>query len=370
MPRSIAPTYVGLDVSARSIRVALIRPDSDLVAEERIANTAEAIAKLVHAWGDPTHMRACYEAGPTGYELQRQLRSLGVDCAVIAPALIPRRPGDHVKTDRRDARSLCTLFRAGTLTPIRVPTPEEESVRDLVRLREDLTEDILRARHRLSKFLLRHGRTWTGGNTWTERHLRWIREQRFDVALLGRTLREHQAAIDLRLAQRDELDREIGAIAARPPYAEAVRRLCALRGVGPLTALTLLVEVCDFARFPSASEFQGFTGLTSSERSSGERRRQGSITKAGNAHLRRVLVEASWAYRGRIARTRPRMARLEGQPPEVTALALASEQRLHRRFWRLVQRGKPTSVAAVAVARELAGVIWALMHEQRPAGAA
>jgi transposase len=369
VPRSIAPTYVGLDVSARSISVALIRPDSDVLSEERIANTGEAIAKLVRSWGDPSRIHACYEAGPTGYELQRRLAALGVDCAVIAPALIPKRPGEHVKTDRRDARSLCTLFRAGTLTAIRVPTPEEEAVRDLVRLREDLTEDVLRARHRLSKFLLRQGRTWSA-TKWTERHLEWVGQQRFDVALHGRTLREHRAAIDLRLAQRGELDREILAIAARPPYAEPVRRLCALRGVGPLTALTLLVEVCDFARFPSAAEFQGFTGLTSSERSSGERRRQGSITKAGNAHLRRVLVESSWAYRTRPAHTKKRTARLAGQPPEVTALALVSEERLHRRFWRLVQRGKPTNVAAVAVARELAGVIWALMHERSLASAA
>lgn len=236
-------------------------------------------------------------------------------------------------------------------------------------LREDLTEDVLRARHRLAKFLLRHGRVFSG-TKWTQRHLAWLNEQRFEVALHGRTLREHRAAIDLRLAQRDELDREILAIASRPPYAGAVRRLCALRGVGPLTALTLLVEICDLARFPSATEFQGFTGLTSRERSSGERRRQGSITKAGNAHLRRVLVESSWAYRSRPARTKERMARLAGQPPEVTALALASEQRLHRRFWRLVQRGKPTNIAAVAIARELAGVIWALMHDQPLADAA
>jgi transposase len=274
-----------------------------------------------------------------------------------------------VKTDRRDARSLGMLFRAGTLTAIRVPTPEEESVRDQVRLREDLTEDILRARHRLSKFLLRHGRTFSG-TKWTQRHLAWVKDQRFEIPLLTCTLREHLAVIDLRRAQRDELDREILAIAARPPYTDAVRRLCALRGVGALTALTLLVEVCDFARFPTAAEFAGFTGLTSSERSSGEHRRQGSITKAGNAHLRRVLVESSWAYRSRPARSKERMARLAGQPPEVTALALASEQRLHRRFWRLVQCGKPTGIAAVAVARKLAGVIWALMRDQHVASTA
>lgn len=370
MSKNIAPTYIGLDVASRTISVALIGAGSELAAEERIVNRPDAVADLVRRWGDPRELRVCYEAGPTGYELQRQLASLGVDCVVVAPALIPRRPGARVKTDRRDARSLCTLFRAGALTAIRVPTPEEESVRDLLRLREDLGEDILRARHRLSKFLIRHGRVWNNGRKWTDRHLRWVKEQGFDLPLLGRVLQEHLAAIALRVAQRDELEREILDIAARPPYAAAVRRLCALRGVGPLVALTVLVEVCDFTRFATAPQFQGFTGLTSSEHSSGERRRQGSITKAGNAHLRRVLIEAAWAYRTRPAQSAPRMARLAGQPPEVTALALASEQRLHRRFWRLVQRGKPSNVAVVAIARELAGVIWALMHEQQLSAAA
>ena len=275
-----------------------------------------------------------------------------------------------MKTDRRDARSLCTLFRAGTLTAIRVPTPEEESVRDVLRPREDLGEDILRARHRLSKFLLRHGRTWTGATKWTQRHLAWVRGQRFVLPLLEHALGEHLSAIDTRLAQRDALERELREIAARSRYAAAVRRLCALRGVRALTALTLLVEVCDFQRFPTAAEFQGFTGLTSSEHSSGAQRRQGSITKAGNAHLRRVLVEASWSYRSRPAYGNDRTGRRLGQPPEVLALALASERRLHQRFWHLVQRGKPMNVAAVAIARELAGVIWALMRDQPVANAA
>jgi transposase len=364
---SIAPTFVGLDVHKDSITVALLRPDSESPDLERIPNTAEEVRRLVARWADPAAVRVCYEAGPCGYDLERQLRSMGVACTVIAPALTPRRPGERVKTDRRDARKLCRLFRAGELTAILVPSPEDEAVRDLVRLREDLGEDILRARHRLSKFLLRHGRTWGGKSAWTQAHLTWVRTQVFDLAALRRALAEHVAALDMRIAQRDLLEREILEIAARPPYAQRVRRLMSLRGVGALTALTLLVEVCDFARFATAAEFMGFTGLTPSEHSSGESRRQGAITKTGNAHLRRVLVEAAWGYQSRPRVTPERMRRLEGQPPEVTALALASEQRLHRRYWRIVRRGKLGQVAAVAVARELAGVVWALMRTDRAA---
>ncbi len=277
MTQDIALTHVGLDVHKDSISVALLRPHALEVDEDRIPNTPEAIRTLIRRWGEPAAVRVCYEAGPCGYELQRNLARLGIDCQVIAPALIPKRQGERVKTDRRDA--------------------------------------------------------------------------------------EHRTALELRLAQRDRIERELLAIAAAPPYAEAVRRLSGLRGIRALTALTLLVEVGDFARFASAPAFMAFTGLVPSEHSSGGSRHLGGITKTGNAHLRRVLVEAAWAYRARPRSGRERMARLDGQPAAVIALALASEQRLHARYWRIVNRGKRTTVAAVAVARELAGVIWAVMQQ-------
>lgn len=366
MVSSIAPTFVGLDVSSRTIHVALLRPDSSEPDIDTIPNSAEAVRKLVGRWADPLNIRACYEAGPTGYELQRQFGALGVDCTVIAPSLIPRRAGDRVKTDRRDARSLARLFRAGELTAVRVPSPEQEALRDLVRLREDLGEDILAARHRLSKFLIRHGVGYPAAK-WTTRHMSWLRARHFELAHLERAMQEHLTAIDLRVAQRDALERDLLAIAAQPPYAEPVGRLAALRGIGPLTALTLLVEVGDFARFATPASFMSFTGLVPSERSSGDSRRQGAITKAGNAHLRRVLVEAAWHYHRTPARSQYRANRHRGQPPEVVAIAVAAEARLHKRYWRIVNRGKRTTVAAVAVARELAGIVWALM---RPAAAA
>jgi transposase len=356
-----ALTFIGMDVSKETIAIALLRPGEHVPLEQTIPNTAEAVRKQLRRWGEHTSLRVCYEAGPTGYDLQRQLAAAGVACIVAAPALIPKRPGSRVKTDRRDARDLCRLHRVGELVAIRVPDPAEEIVRDLVRAREDQTEDILRSRHRTTKLLLRHGRAYREGRGWTERHLRWIKGQHFDDALLRTLVDHHLAVIDARLAQRALLDGEIAAIARSPAYRANVRRLSCLRGIRELSALTLLVEVGDFRRFATAREFMGFTGLVASERSSGEHRRQGSITKTGNAHLRRILVEAAWAAHARPSFGPDFQRRVAGQPPDVVRYAMQAQQRLHRRYWRIVQRERPTQVAAVAVARELAGFVWGLM---------
>lgn len=366
MLTSIAPTtFVGLDVHQESISVALLRPGTQLAEEDQIANSPEAVRKLVRRWKDPATVRVCYEAGPTGYGLQRTFASLGVDCAVIAPALIPKRAGVRVKTDRRDARKLAGLFRAGELTPIRIPPPEEEAVRDLIRAREDLSEDILRARHRLSKFMLRHDRVYhEGKEKWTERHLAWVRRQHFETAGLDELVGHHLAIIETRLQQRALMDGAIATIAASGPYALSVGRLCCLRGIKALTALTLLVEVGDFRRFPTAASFMGFTGLVPSEASSGERHRRGSITKTGNAHLRRVLVESAWAYRQKPALGSNWRRRFTDQPAALVAHAITAQQRLHARYWRMTTRGKLSNVATVAIARELAGFIWGVMNER------
>jgi len=359
MLQHTSATHVGLDVSKASISVALLRPDGHL-DEERIPNTPEAVRSLVRRWPDPATVRACYEAGPTGYDLYRRLSALGVETTVIAPSLTPRRPGDRIKTDRRDARKLAGLFRAGELTEVRVPTPTEEAVRDLLRARQDEREDVLRARHRLSKFLLRHGRVFGEGRAWTQRHAAWLARQRFTEPAAQRTFEHYRAELDMRLASLKLLDDELRAIAHRPPFARTVARLCALRGIAELSALTIAVEVGDFRRFESAPAFMAFVGLVPSERSSGERRAQGSITKAGNAHLRRVLVEAAWHARRR-PNVGPALAtRLEDQPPDVLAIATKAQRRLHDRYWRLVGRRRPSTVAVVAVARELAGFCWAL----------
>jgi transposase len=361
MLQSTAPTYVGLDVSKASISVALLRPGQVRIDEERIANTPEAVRKLVARWPHPARVRACYEAGPTGYVLHRQLTALGVDCTVIAPALVPRRPGERIKTDRRDAAKLAGLFRAGELTAVRVPTPDEEAARDLLRARSDLRQDILRARHRLAKFLLRHGRIWSAP-AWSAGHRAWIAAQAFEQPAATQTLSHYLTDLDLRLGELAALDAQLAALAEVEPFREHVARLKCLRGISTLSALSLIAEVGDFSRFARAADFMSFVGLVPSEHSSGVSRRQGSITKTGNAHVRRVLVEAAWH-----ARRRPNLGpalqqRCAGQPPEVLVVAARAQRRLHDRYWRLVQRNKRTTVAAVAVARELAGFCWSLMR--------
>lgn len=362
MLQSSPQIFVGLDVSKLSINVALLRPNGTGIDEDRIPNTPQAVRALVRRWPDPGSVRACYEAGPTGYALYHDLTRQGIACTVIAPTLTPRRPGERIKTDRRDAVKLARLFRAGELTAVRVPTPDEEAVRDLLRARGDLREDILRARHRLSKFLLRHGHTYADGSQWTARHRAWLDRQAFEQPAATRTLAHYRADLDTRLAERALLDAELTRIAGSGPFADRVARLATLRGISTLSGLTLVIEIGDFGRFARADVLAAFVGLVPSEHSSGERRRQGSITKAGNTHVRRVLVEAAWHARRRPNTGPALQKRLAGQPPEVLAIATNAQARLHARYWRLVERRKPTTVAATAVARELVGFCWALMR--------
>ncbi|MGH9203401.1 MAG: IS110 family transposase, partial [Vicinamibacterales bacterium] len=356
-------THLGLDVHKDSIAVAVLRP-GELEPDERIiANTPDAIRKLV-ARADRASLAVCYEAGPNGYAIQRLLASLDVACDVIAPSLIPRRSGNRVKTDRLDARNLARLHRAGELTAIRVPTAAEEALRDLVRLREDLKDDRRRTQLRIKSFLLRHGRRCPDHRRgWSRRYLMWVRSQRFEDPNTQLAFDHLLAALNTRAVQLDSIDQQLAEAAERPPLADAVARLRTLRGIETLSALTIASEVCDFRRFASATSFMGFTGLVPSEHSSGMRERRGSITKTGNSHLRRVLVEAAWTYRHK-PYVRPAMAaRSAGQPPEVLAYSWQAQVRLHGRFKAVAAR-KNRNVAVVAVARELAGFIWGLMNER------
>ena len=252
---------------------------------------------LVGRLGDPAALRACYEAGPCGFELHRLLSSMGVACDVVAPSLIPRRAGDRVKTDKRDASRLARLHRAGELTPIRVPPTAEEAVRDLVRVRAALLADRKRAQQRITAMLLRHGRVWRSGSYWTQAHEQWIAGQRFGEPALAAALAHYRAALDTRRAELDAIEAELAAWAARPAAGRAVARLGCYRGIAELNGLTLAAEVGDWRRFPSARAFMGFTGLVPAEYSSGDKTRRGSITKAGSEPVRTALVEAAWAYR-------------------------------------------------------------------------
>ena len=289
------PTFLGLDVHKNTISAGILRPGEDVADVERISSDDDAVRRLIARMGSPRRLRACYEAGPTGYELARLLTSLGVACQVIAPSLIPTAPGDRVKTDKRDCRRLARLHRAGELVAIRVPTVAEEAVRDLCRARADMVIDRTRARHRLGKFLLRHGRIWRGGDNWTLKHHAWLGAQRFEDLALEATFAHYRATLNAREAAVDAIDADLVGWYSRAPFADTVARLAAYRGITQLGALTLAAEVCDWRRFGSAGLFMAFTGLTPSEHSSGERTRRGHITHAGNVHLRTQLVESAWA---------------------------------------------------------------------------
>jgi len=355
---------VGMDVHKESISIAVLEGERGSGARPTVTVPNEPV-KLRRFFGRLKKegvVRACYEAGSCGYEVQRLLASIGISCDVVAPSLIPVRAGDRVKTDRRDAEKLARLFRAGELTSIRVPTEAEEALRDLVRCREDAREDALRERHRLLKFLLRHGHIFTESKHWTVAHWEWLRRQRFEQPIAQTVFLEYLARLESTIARIKTLDQELAAAAECEPYKEKVAHLRCLRGIDTLTALSLVAEICDFRRFEHPNELMAFLGLVPSEHSSGGKQRRGSITKTGNGHARRLMVEAAWHYRHPPRRSPTMRARWKDQPAKIVDHAFKAQERLHRRFFRLTSRGKPSQVAAVAVARELCGFVWAIAN--------
>jgi transposase len=350
---------VGLDVHARSVRLAAVHAD-ELLEERTLPYDEEAVERVLRRW---PQVRCCYEAGPTGFGLYRYLVERGLDCRVVAPGLVPQRPGDRIKTDPRDARKLARLLAGGLLEPIYVPSPESEAARDLVRAREDARLDRMRDRHRLSKFCLRHGRRLPT-SSWTVARRKWLSEQRFAFAAQQQTFDTYVHAVDLVDRRIEALERAIRETAEQGPWRELVARLRCLRGIDTLTALALVAEIGDFHRFTSAEEFMAFVGLVPSERSSGEQRRQGSITKVGNAHVRRLLLEAAWHARRRATVGYELARRQRGQDPLVVERAWRCQQRLHSRWQRMAGRGKPNQKIVVACARELAGFVWAIATDQ------
>jgi transposase len=353
--------HLGLDVHKNTISVGVLKPSDEVPSTDKISADPDAVRHLIDRFDDPSRLRACYEAGPTGYELARLLRGLGVRCEVIAPSLIPTAPGDRVKTDKRDCRRLARLYRAGELVAIRVPTVAEEAVRDLCRARADMIIDHTRARHRLGKFLPRHGRVWRGGDNWTLKHRAWLAAQRFDDPALSTTFQHYQATLDAREAAVASIEADLVGWFARAPFADPVARLAAYRGITRMGALTLASEVCDWRRFPTAGAFMGFCGLVPSEYSSGERTRRGHITHAGNQHLRTQLVESAWAYKSRPQVGATIARRQAGLDPEVVARAWKAQLRLTGKFRRLDARKSSRNIVVTAVARELAGFVWAEM---------
>jgi transposase len=350
-----------MDVHKATISAAVLLPGAISPVVDKISSDDESVRRLIGRFEDRGRVWACYEAGPTGYELARLLRDHGVRCEVIAPSLIPARPGDRVKTDRRDAARMALLLRAGQLSSVRVPTVAEEAVRDLCRARADMVIDQTRARHRLGKFLLRHGRVWRGGANWTVKHRAWIRAQRFDDPALTVTFGHYQATLAARETAVTAIDADLTIWFRKAPFADAVARLAAYRGITELGGLTLASEVCDWRRFPTAATFMGFCGLVPSEYSSGAHTQRGGITHAGNTHLRAQLVESAWAYKTRPAAGAVIQRRQAGLDPVVVARAWAAQLRLCGKFRRLDERKTNRKTVVTAVARELAGFVWAEM---------
>jgi transposase len=362
--------FVGLDVHAETIAVAVAEGGGEVRSLGVIPNRSESIGRLIRKLGKPEQLRVCYEAGPTGYVLYWQLSELGVKCEVVAPTLVPVKAGDRVKTDRRDAVKLARSYRAGDLTPVWVPDAVHEALRDLIRARWAAKRDQLRARHRLSKFLLRQGwRAPEGTNAWTDKHLQWIRSQvHFEHPPQEVTLNDYLHEVDHVAARIARLERAIdAAIETLPVKMRAViEALQSLRGIAQISAVSIVAEVGKLSRFEHPRQLMGYSGAVSREHSSGERIRRGAISKTGNAHLRRIVVEAAWAYRHRPSVGKTLAARQRCSPAAVTELAWKAQQRLHQRYARLTGRGKNKQQTITAVGRELLGFIWAIgVHVER-----
>jgi transposase len=358
--------FVGLDVSKEKIAVAI----ADQGREKpryfgMIKHTPEAIRKLVKKLGDPTKLKLCYEAGPTGYGLHRLFLSLGIECDVIAPGLIPQRPGDRVKTDRRDALRLAQLFRAGELTSIYVPTEEDEALRDLVRAREDAKEDHLRVKHRITKLLLRYSirPPKKVGRSWSYKYREWIYTLDFKYAPLRVAFQEYLQNLNEVEERLKRLDNEIETQATEGVHAPMIQVLQSLRGVALITAASLVAEIGSFKRFRSPKQLMAYAGLVPSEDSSGDIRKQGGITKTGNSHVRRLLIESAWSYRHQPAVKGRLKKRLDGQSGSIQTISWKAQHRLHKKYFRLLSKGKHSGTAIAAVARELAGFIWAVAQE-------
>ena len=355
--------FVGLDVHAATIAAAVAEANGEVRVLGVIPNQPEAVRRLVKRLGPADQLRACYEAGPCGYTLYWQLAELGVACQVVAPTLVPVKAGDRVKTDRRDAARLARSLRSGDLTPVWVPDAAHEALRDLVRAREAAKKDQLRARHRLQKFLLRHGhRPPAGTKAWTERYRRWLAGLRFELPAQEATRLDYLTEVDHardRIARLERaLDEAIETVPA--PMRAVIEALQALRGIAKVAAVTVVAEVGQLSRFARARQLMGYSGAVPSEHSSGPRIRHGGITKTGNAHLRRIVVEAAWTYRHRPAVGAALRQRQARQSEAVKAIAWKAQHRLHSRYRHLLGRGKSKQQVVTAIARELLGFIWAI----------
>ena len=354
--------YVGLDVHKETIAVSVAEADGGEVRYiGEIANTPEAIEKLVKQLrkGGAT-LSFCYEAGPCGYGIHRQLTDLGWDCQVVAPSLIPKKAGDRVKTDRRDSLILARLHRAGELTAVWVPDGAQEALRDLTRAREDMKHLQRQAKQRLLAFLLRHGKRYDGKSNWTQAHYRWLETVKFDHPVQQIVFQEYVDTVKAMTKRIEAIDKQVESASAESVFWPVIEGLMALRGVSLLTATTIVAEIGDLRRFSSAPQLMAYLGVVPSEHSSGGTKSRGGITKTGNGHVRRVLVEAAWTYRHHARKTTALQKRAEQTAEAVQEIAWKAQTRLCGRYRLLEARGKLKVQVCTAIARELAGFIWAI----------
>lgn len=357
--------YVGLDVHKDSIVIAFAREGREPAENWRTipydgVRLRKALKSLVK---DGEKLRVCYEAGPTGFGLCRRLREAEIDCVVVAPSLVPGKPGDRVKTDRRDARKLAHFLRSGDLTQVYVPEEAVEAIRDLERARDDAKCAERVARHQLSKFLLRHDRHWEA-TTWTQKHRDWIRAQQFAYPAQQRVLEDYLKTVEDLAERVERLTEQVAALVQETTLAPLVQALQAFRGISVVSAVTIAAEVGNFQRFATASQFMSYVGLVPSEDSTGKRRRQGAITRCGNRHLRRIIVEAAWHYRHGPLMSKELRRRNQGVAEGVRRIAWQAQKRLNKRLYHLLRAGKSAQKAITALARELAGFIWAVGQEE------
>lgn len=359
-------SHVGLDVHKRTIAVALLRPDTGELIQWQIAHEPTALRRLIRKLKTHMPLSCAYEAGPTGYALQRQLEAAGIPCLVAAPSLIPVRSGDRIKTDHRDARKLAELHHAGLLTAVHPPTEDEEAVRDLCRCREDAQLDLVRARHRLGKFLLRRSLIFHDGHQWSQQHRYWLHGLKFSRAADRVVFEDYLLAVEQQQARVAALDERLAEAAGQEPYKTPVAHLRCFRGIDTVTALCLTAELHDVRRFQSAPALMAYLGLVPSEHSSGEHRRRGGITKTGNRHLRRLLIETAWHYRHKPAVGVRLAKRRREQPPAVIARADRAQQRLCRQYRLMMGKGKHHNTIVTAIARMLVGYLWETLREAQP----
>jgi len=363
--------YVGLDVHKDTIAVAVALPGrAEPVYRGEIAHQRKAVAKWLQrlsAEFEGLLLLFCYEAGPCGYGLYRQLVAAGHDCQVVAPSLIPKKAGERIKTDRRDALKLSRLLRAGELTAVWVPDAEQEAMRDLTRARDDMKSQERKARQQLNAFVLRQGQHWPSGKTrWTQAHFNWLESIRFEQPWLQIVLQEYIDAVKAATQRVDGLTDQL--LRALPGWSMApvVEALVALRGIDTLAATVILAELGDISRFDSPKQLMAYLGLVPSEHSSGGRRRQGAITLTGNSHARRMLVECAWSYRFAARQTMHLKRKAKTASPEAKAIAWRAQKRLCGRYRQLTQAGKNVKLVCVAIARELVGFIWDIVRQEMP----